>query len=276
MKIAVISLVILTSAIGARADWTDWAESTPYSGWFTNGTKGEVVEVTKQSPTEYSVEFAGYWDDNDPPGDKENAWWGWEGNHEWDRYPEPWGQKTYSFNMVGQDVGYGREAVVFQFNQFAGYDPTEIIWHFRIPTSVVSEVRLTGIYLRRVEAHVRPNDGAPAWTPVYIPPHELGEYFIDEPIPLDQLDSATPGELTFQLRYSAWGGWNSGNANGTQAITAAADPNSCAEVNLYGFGLSADLDENCQVDLGDFGILASQWFDCSDPHDPCCIHLWEE
>ena len=275
MRSAGVALAVLVLAAAVNADWTDWAELTPYAGWFTNGTRGEVVDVTPQSPTQYSVEFAGYWDDDDPPGDKPNAWWGWEGNHEWDRYPEPWGQKTYSFNMVGQDVGYGRESVVFHHNNFVGYDPTEIIWHLRIPTAVVGEVRLTAMHLRRVQAEVRPND-ASVWTAVYVPPNEFGENSIDVPIPLDQLDSAVPGELTFQLRYASWGGWNSGVANGTQAITASADPNSCGEVNQYGFGLSADLDENCQVDLADFGLFAAQWFDCSDPHDPCCIHSWEE
>ena len=275
MKTAGVSLVVLALAVGAIADWTDWAESTPYPGWFTNGTRGEVVEVTKQSPTVYSVEFAGYWDDDDPPGDKANAWWGWEGNHEWDRYPEPWGQKTYSFNMVGQSVGYGREAVVFHFNNFAGYDPTEIIWHFRIPTAPVGEVRLNSDFLRRIMVHARPND-AGVWTNVYIPPHELGEWNIDVPIPLDQLDSATPGELKFQLRYSAWGGWNSGATNATNTITATVgDPNSCEEVNLYGFGLAADLDEDCEVDLADFGLFASQWVDCVVPQDPCCSRPWE-
>ena len=291
LKIVGVILVVMVLAVGARADWTEWAEfayryedptdpNNKIFGWFTNGTKGEVLDVIQQSATEYSVEFAGYWDDDDPPGDKPNAWWGWEGNHEWDRHPEPWGQKTYSFNMVGQSVGYGREAVVFHYNDHPGTDPTEIIWYFRIPIPAVGEVRLNSDFLRRIVVHARPNDGAQDWADVYIPDpnyHVQGEYNIDVPIPLEQLDAATPGELKFQLRYSALPPWNSGSTNSTNTIIATVpDPNSCETVNLYGFGLEADLDGNCQVDIADFGRFTSQWMDCVLPEDPCCSHPWEQ
>jgi len=34
--------------------------------------------------------------------------------------------------------------------------------------------------------------------------------------------------------------------------------------------LSADLDENCYVNWGDFGVFASQWLECTDPENPSC------
>jgi len=39
--------------------------------------------------------------------------------------------------------------------------------------------------------------------------------------------------------------------------------------------LSADLDNDCHVNWGDFSVFASQWLWCTDPEDPNCDQYWK-
>lgn len=48
----------------------------------------------------------------------------------------------------------------------------------------------------------------------------------------------------------------------------------CEDTHDMGFGLAADLNEDCYVEWADFGIFASQWQQCSDPDDDTCQRPW--
>ena len=41
-------------------------------------------------------------------------------------------------------------------------------------------------------------------------------------------------------------------------------PMNCYEKNDYGFGLDGDLDRDCNVNLLDLSVFASQWLKCND------------
>jgi len=48
----------------------------------------------------------------------------------------------------------------------------------------------------------------------------------------------------------------------------------CDDVWAYGYGLIADINKNCRIDLADFAKLAQDWLLCNDPTDPSCIMTW--
>ena len=50
---------------------------------------------------------------------------------------------------------------------------------------------------------------------------------------------------------------------------AAWQPKDCAEVIARGMTLPGDLNGDCQVDMYDFAILASQWHLCDNPGSGC-------
>ena len=49
-----------------------------------------------------------------------------------------------------------------------------------------------------------------------------------------------------------------------------APPTNCDEVIGQDAGLVADLDNDCRVNLSDFGLFAADWQECMDPCDPNC------
>jgi len=48
----------------------------------------------------------------------------------------------------------------------------------------------------------------------------------------------------------------------------------CNELWQLGFGLEADLDHDCDVDVDDLAILAADWLTCNDPNNPNCTENW--
>ena len=57
----------------------------------------------------------------------------------------------------------------------------------------------------------------------------------------------------------------------------AVPPADCAEVHSRGYGLAADLVQDCYINWADFGIFASQWLMCDDPErfdEPGCEANW--
>jgi Concanavalin A-like lectin/glucanases superfamily len=59
------------------------------------------------------------------------------------------------------------------------------------------------------------------------------------------------------------------SADRVAAHYAAWQPNNCADVIARGMTLPGDLNGDCQVDLDDFAILASQWHLCDNPGTGC-------
>ena len=53
------------------------------------------------------------------------------------------------------------------------------------------------------------------------------------------------------------------------------DPQSCQEAKNLGYNLTSDLNDDCYVNIGDFGIFAGEWLDCMDPCDVGCARPWE-
>ncbi len=51
-------------------------------------------------------------------------------------------------------------------------------------------------------------------------------------------------------------------------------PANCNEVWQFGFGLDADFDQDCDVDLADLAEMVGNWLICNDPGDPSCIETW--
>ncbi len=51
-------------------------------------------------------------------------------------------------------------------------------------------------------------------------------------------------------------------------------PTTCAEVVARGYGIRADLDDNCYVNWGDFSVFAASWLRCNDPANPICEQTW--
>jgi hypothetical protein len=77
--------------------------------------------------------------------------------------------------------------------------------------------------------------------------------------------------------YNCWSGYvdefaiYSGVLSADRVAThyAAWQPKNCADVMARGMTLPGDLNGDCQVDLDDFAILASQWHLCDDPGSGC-------
>lgn len=52
-------------------------------------------------------------------------------------------------------------------------------------------------------------------------------------------------------------------------------PTVCSEVHRKGFGLMADVNQDCVVDMYDFAEAGLNWLTCNDPSDPInCIQNW--
>jgi hypothetical protein len=85
-------------------------------------------------------------------------------------------------------------------------------------------------------------------------------------------------EQNFGYTTNAFGGYidefavYNGVLSATRVAThyAAWQPKTCAEAQVRGLALPGDLNGDCQVDLDDYAILASQWHFCNDPTNPNC------
>jgi hypothetical protein len=51
-------------------------------------------------------------------------------------------------------------------------------------------------------------------------------------------------------------------------------PSLCHGVWQLGFGIGADLNHDCCVDLLDIAVFAGEWLQCNDPNDPNCDPTW--
>ena len=69
-------------------------------------------------------------------------------------------------------------------------------------------------------------------------------------------------------------GWTSGVWDDVSLTVPELPPMSCADVHSRGYGLEADLDADCEVNLADFAIFASQWLMCDNPEDQNCQPTW--
>lgn len=65
----------------------------------------------------------------------------------------------------------------------------------------------------------------------------------------------------------AWGMWDN--------ITVYRKPVDCAQARGDGWGLQADLNQDCHVEWADFGIFASQWQQCMEPDTAGCTAPWD-
>ena len=54
------------------------------------------------------------------------------------------------------------------------------------------------------------------------------------------------------------------------SFVAVSEPVSCYVAIEAGFGLPADVNEDCYVGLDDFALIAQQWLECMQPGDPAC------
>lgn len=55
-----------------------------------------------------------------------------------------------------------------------------------------------------------------------------------------------------------------------QFLRADSNPISCDEVWQMGYGIDADLNTDCSVDLGDIAAFMKDWLKCNDPEDANC------
>jgi len=53
--------------------------------------------------------------------------------------------------------------------------------------------------------------------------------------------------------------------------TVSPTPQDCREVKYRGQLLSADINADCTVDLGDFAMLSQSWLNCNDPENSNCL-----
>jgi hypothetical protein len=81
---------------------------------------------------------------------------------------------------------------------------------------------------------------------------------------------------------NAWGGYvdefaiYGGILSGERIAThfAAWQPKDCNEVWARGLGMDGDLDMDCDVDMYDYALFASQWASCNTPGGAGCIENW--
>jgi hypothetical protein len=60
-----------------------------------------------------------------------------------------------------------------------------------------------------------------------------------------------------------------------QHVLITTEPVTCLQAVSWGYGLSADFNEDCRVNWTDFGIFAGKWLDCINPPDANCDRPWE-
>ncbi|AQQ71042.1 hypothetical protein SMSP2_01406 [Limihaloglobus sulfuriphilus] len=53
-------------------------------------------------------------------------------------------------------------------------------------------------------------------------------------------------------------------------VTYELYPDTCEQLMLFGGGYTADINEDCHVDIADFAMLADTWLSCNDPEDVNC------
>ena len=209
----VVVAVMLTGGVAHAQEYWTLEGVTGSTAWFS-GDKQHTEVLTNIAPNVYATTFAGYYG--------ANVWWGWSGLHEWDRYPDPWGEKTWSFTWAGQSTGYGRETVFFS----GGATPDtpvvgEAVWKLMIPAQGLVDLSLDAGW-QYIQLWIS-DDGVDftgvytqggAWTREIVP--------IDPVTFADQFDTSVPGQTTFYLKYRGHQAPGAGYAY--QRITATVPP----------------------------------------------------
>ena len=94
-----------------------------------------------------------------------------------------------------------------------------------------------------------------------------------------EMDVAIASDGSMHLVYTTQtdraGADDAGERVSYMKVTPAFDPQSCQEAKALGFDIASDLNDDCYVNIGDFGVLASEWLDCMDPCDVSCARPWE-
>ena len=215
-KMIAMSVAVLLLGSVAQSYWVRDAITGGRTAWYSStGPTGHTNVLTQTGPGNYETDFAGDYVDTIGSGDElaNNGWWAYEGLHEWDRYPEPWGLKAYEFAYVGQSLDYGRETVRLTPDFNSGW----ITWKLVIPGQDFDAVTLHGFgaYLNIMASP----DGV-SFT-------GLGQHFanfspFDRNIPLSEIDMSVPGEATFYVKYQGVAG--PGAAAYRQSIEVTPEP----------------------------------------------------
>lgn len=71
--------------------------------------------------------------------------------------------------------------------------------------------------------------------------------------------------------------WNEARYSGTYTPPASLSKiESCSDVWFYGYGLAADMNRDCKIDLKDLLKLADDWARCYDPANTNCEKTWRQ
>lgn len=76
-------------------------------------------------------------------------------------------------------------------------------------------------------------------------------------------------------RFAVRTGWFGDFAIDNVAIDAVQPPATCEDLLLAGYGLVADINYDCYINLEDFAYLASRWLTCNDPLLSDCDQVWD-
>ncbi len=60
----------------------------------------------------------------------------------------------------------------------------------------------------------------------------------------------------------------------SDTVVVTATPPTCADVKADGLLLALDLDEDCEIGLGDLAMMLEDYLVCNDPVDPSCVWAW--
>lgn len=84
--------------------------------------------------------------------------------------------------------------------------------------------------------------------------------------------AATPEAATIGLRFDEYPALVDQIVIDT--LRLAPIPTTCTEVWQLNYGLTADINHDCRVDLLDLALLAQSWLRCNDPQDDNCTPNW--
>ncbi len=89
---------------------------------------------------------------------------------------------------------------------------------------------------------------------------------------LNQIESGSEPVVDKLSAESAAAGWSlaivlDGNGGSILQATYSPDFATCEEVIATGFGLEADFDKDCDVDLNDFAVMSAGWLGNNNPED---------
>jgi len=90
-----------------------------------------------------------------------------------------------------------------------------------------------------------------------------------DPNNVEDITLVLPEKGTYVFRLSA----SDGDLTGTAAVQifVGADPCEAAKAKPTYVQLSADINNDCYVDLGDLAVFAAQWLNCNESMDAPCL-----